>query len=129
MLSLHSRSLLWMSRLWMLVLLIASTTSATQVRGDDKLNVLFLIADDLNCDLGCYGHPQVKTPNIDALAARGTRFERAYCQFPLCSPSRTSFLTGRRPNTTHIWTNPKAGVVSTDYTGTPHFREIGRAHV
>lgn len=89
-----------------------------------KTNVLFLIADDLNCDLECYGHPQVKTPNIDRLAARGLLFEHAYCQFPLCSPSRTSFLTGRRPNATRIHTNPKAGRASTDYTPTPHFREF-----
>lgn len=100
-------------------LLIASNLLAA-----DKKNVLFLIADDLNCDLGCYNHPRVKTPNIDALAKRGTLFERTYCQYPLCSPSRTSFLTGRRPNATHIWTNPKAGKASTDYVGTPHFREF-----
>ncbi|MCA9189734.1 MAG: sulfatase [Pirellulaceae bacterium] len=90
----------------------------------EPLNVLFLIADDLNCDLGCYGNSIVRTPHIDALARQGVRFDHAYCQYPLCSPSRTSFLTGRRPNATRIVTNPRAGRFSTDYTGTPHFREF-----
>jgi arylsulfatase A-like enzyme len=95
-----------------------------QAQPSRKMNVLFLVADDLNCDLRCYGHPQVKSPNIDRLAARGVRFEHAYCQFPLCSPSRSSFLTGRRPNATRIHSNPGAGQFSTDYRPTPHFREF-----
>jgi len=96
---------------------------SSSIRAAERPNVLFLVADDLNCDLHCYGHPQVQSPHIDRLAARGVRFEHAYCQYPLCSPSRTSFLTGRRPNVTRIFTLPRGGRFPTDYGDTPHFRE------
>jgi iduronate 2-sulfatase len=68
-------------------------------------NVLFIVSDDLNTMLGCYGDPRAKTPHIDRLAARGVRFARAYCTLPLCGPSRNSFLTGLYPNSTGIVLN------------------------
>lgn len=78
---------------------------AQAVGAAERPNVLFLISDDLNTRIGCYGDPQVKTPNIDRIAARGVRFEHAYCQYPLCGPSRNSMLTGLYPNSTGIIKN------------------------
>lgn len=73
-----------------------------------KPNVIFIIADDLTADLACYGNPVVKTPNVDRIARGGRLFERAYCQFPICNPSRTSFLSGRRPEATGVTGNATA---------------------
>ena len=70
-----------------------------------QYNVLFIVVDDLRPLLGCYGHSEIHTPNIDRIAERCTLFNRAYCQYPLCSPSRTSLITGLRPATTNVRNN------------------------
>lgn len=81
-----------------------SSVSITDIP-NKKLNVLFIIADDLNCDIGVYGNKVVKTPNIDRLIENGTLFLNAHCQYPLCGPSRASFMTGMYTNQTKMTKN------------------------
>src|SRR5687767_8576731 len=84
---------------------LLAVCSSSLHAAEARPNVLFIMSDDLNNALGCYGHPLLKSPNIDRLAARGVRFDRAYCQFPLCGPSRNSMLTGLYPNSSGILAN------------------------
>src|SRR6478752_9582171 len=87
-------------------LVLAAVQSASSPAADSqRLNVLLIAFDDLRPELGCYGNKLIDTPNFDAVAKSGVRFERTYCQFPLCNPSRTSLLTGRQPNTTGVMDN------------------------
>jgi arylsulfatase A-like enzyme len=78
---------------------------ATQVAisAEKRLNILFIAVDDMRPELGCYGNTIIRTPNIDRIAARGMVFNHAYCQQAVCSPSRSSLLTGRRPDATKVW--------------------------
>ncbi|MFM9090655.1 MAG: sulfatase [Verrucomicrobiota bacterium] len=94
-----------------LAVLLALAVSAVAAPGPARPNVLLLLADDLRPELAGYGSPAL-TPNLERLARRGVRFERAYCQQAVCNPSRSSFLTGLRPDTLGLWNN-----------GT-HFREL-----
>ncbi|MCR4411926.1 MAG: sulfatase-like hydrolase/transferase [Thermoguttaceae bacterium] len=77
--------------------------SAAEKEQAGRFNVLMIAVDDLRPEAGCYGNPVIKTPHLDALAQRGTTFLRAYCQQAVCSPSRTSLLTGLRPDTTKVY--------------------------
>jgi len=85
----------------------------SSARGEEKPsgNVLLIVADDFRAELASYGSPAL-TPNLDRMAARSVQFDRAYCQQAVCNPSRSSFLTGRRPDTLRIWNN------------SAHFREL-----
>jgi len=85
--------------------LFVRTANTSAPPAKPKYNVLFIISDDLRPELGCYGNTMIKTPNVDALAARGTRFDHAYAQFPLCNPSRSSLLNSRYPTQTGVMDN------------------------
>ncbi len=93
----------------------------------ERMNVLLIISDDMRTELGCYASALAKTPHIDKLAATGVRFERAYCQFPLCGPSRASMLTGRHPASTGVLGNRVwFGDKHPDFVSLPrHFKNLG----
>ncbi|MBM3782897.1 MAG: sulfatase [Acidobacteria bacterium] len=82
--------------------LSAAVAAQTAAR---RPNVLFIAVDDLDCRIPAYGDRVAKTPNIDRLARRAVRFDHAYCQFPLCNPTRSAVLSGRYPTTTGVLDN------------------------
>ncbi len=110
----------------LLSLLVMFAASAHLVAAE-KLNVLFIASDDWRVEHGCYKTPGTVTPNLDKLAASGVQFERAYCQFPLCNPSRTSLLTGRYPTTTGVMNNDvNFRTAHPDWVTLPqHFKDHG----
>jgi arylsulfatase A-like enzyme len=88
-------------------LTVLSVSRFAAANTPDHPNVLLIVVDDLRPNLGCYGYRAADTPNIDRLAKNGLLFRRAYCQIPACSPSRSSFLTGLRPDTVEVYDNSK----------------------
>jgi iduronate 2-sulfatase len=84
---------------------LTTLATAATLAAAQKPNVLLIISDDLRDTVACYGNAAVKTPNLDRLAARGVRFDRGYAQYPVCNPSRTSFLTGLRCEQTKVVSN------------------------
>ncbi|MFC4873290.1 sulfatase [Negadavirga shengliensis] len=103
----------WFFIFFLGVFLTAGTAVNAQHKRDKKPNVLFIAIDDLNDWIGALNtHPQVKTPHIDRLAAKGMLFTNAHAQAPLCNPSRVSIMTGLRPSTTGI------------YNLSPHHRDV-----
>ncbi len=96
---------------YLLILMAGLGMASMAGAADSKPNVLFIMADDLRADLASYG-AAVQTPNLDRLARMSVQFDRAYCQQAVCNPSRSSLLTGRRPDTLRIWNN------------STHFREL-----
>lgn len=87
---------------WRLFALIALLI-ATPLRAADRPNILFIAVDDLRTTVGCYGDPVAQTPHLDAFAKTARQFDRAYCQQAVCCPSRSSILTGRRPDSIKVW--------------------------
>jgi iduronate 2-sulfatase len=108
---------------------LSASAEATTTAGSKKRpNVLWIMSDDMAAELSCYGMlARAKTPNLDRLASEGVRFDRNYCQFPLCNPSRSSLLTGRKPATTGVLGNrTNVRTEHDDWVSLPQFfREHG----
>lgn len=111
------------------ILLMCLMVCASEKLLEIRMNVLFIVSDDLRPSLGSYGDAVVKTPNLDKLAQRSVRFTTAAVQQAVCGPSRTSFLTGRRPDTTKLLSNEKATYWrdnAGNFTSLPqHFKDAG----
>lgn len=83
----------------LLAVLAAQGAYATRSAAADKPNIVFLTCEDTSPTLGCYGHPDAITPNLDKFAAQGARFTRAFTHAPVCAPSRSGIITGMYPTT------------------------------
>jgi len=115
---------------------VASACTATglarsvlaEQRPTSRPNVLFIISDDLCTALGGYRHPQCKTPNLDRLAARGVLFEKAYCQYPVCGPSRASIMCGQYPKALGTMSNGQGSAFRKRYPDLVTMPQLFRRH-
>lgn len=107
------------------VVVVAALVAANTACAESKPNVLFIGVDDLRPELGCYGADYIHSPNIDRLAAEGVLFERAYCQWAVCMPSRASLLTGLRPDSFGGRANAFRTIVPDVVTLPQHFKNNG----
>ena len=100
----------------LIVLLITSLVMTSCAGKNEKTqipeqpNILFIAVDDMRPQLGCYGERLIQSPNIDQLAAEGTRFDRSYCNIPVCGASRASLMTGLRPASRSYLCSKKPGI-------------------
>ena len=88
---------------WFLLQQAFGVTLFAQSVSESRFNILLIMVDDLRPELNCYGASQIKSPNMDRLASSGTTFLSAYCQYPVCAPSRASMLSGTRPTSTKVY--------------------------
>lgn len=101
---------------------VAGARAETVEPGKSRPNIIHIVTHDIGTDLGCYGHPDVKTPNLDRLAAEGVRFTNCFCASTACSPSRGTTMTGRYAHSNGLmglahlgWSLPEGEKTITDY--------------
>jgi len=113
-----------MRHLFTIFILFAGVTA---IQAAPRASVLFIAVDDWNDWVGCLGHAQAKTPNVDRLAKRGLLFTNAHCVSPVCNPSRVAVMTGLRPRTTGVYENGAVmrKVAPNVVTIPEHFRKNG----
>ncbi|MFZ4608992.1 MAG: sulfatase-like hydrolase/transferase, partial [Gemmataceae bacterium] len=91
------------SAFFFLCLSLLVSTSTLYAVEKERMNVLFIAVDDLRTEASVFGKKYIHSPNLERIAKMGVTFNRAYCQQAVCSPSRSSLLTGTRPDTTKVW--------------------------